>query len=690
MTIGKRLNLFVVAAIVLSTALISAVFIIQLSGWAEDEVKSYRQEALEAEKTKLKGLVDTAISLVAARYALLGKNVKPEALKKQLMGLVKVLRYGAKGKDYFWINDMHPRMVMHPYKSSLDGKDLSDFKDPNGKRLFVEFARVCREKGQGYVDYYWPKYGAEKPVPKLSYVKLFKPLGWIIGTGLYIDRIDAMVKAKRAEINAQVRTMIVVSIIIALILIGLAVAFSLWFSRSITRPIKQIVTVSEAMAGGDLTKKIEYESKDEVGQLAGSLRDMLTGVIGQGQSIKTGIPDPFFITDKEMTIQYMNQACEQVLGKKNEQVAGKVKCHDLFQSDACAQGCVVKEAMETGQFITGRRTVCHVGGQAIPLAVSGSALKDLDGNIVGGMEFARDITADVEAENRIKEQQANLLEVAQEVTNLAEQLASASAEVSASTEQMSASAEQQSAQADTVATTTEEMSATVQEAAQTAAKGAEEARKAGEMAGEGGELANQTVNAINRISENATEVGHTIGDLAKKAEQINKVVDVIEDIADQTNLLALNAAIEAARAGEAGRGFAVVADEVRKLAEKTMTATKEVGETVQAIQDASNEAVNRMEEAERIVAGGVDLAKQTGEKLGHIVDNATNVGNMVSQIATASEEQSVATDEITKNVEGIATAAREVSSAVGETARTAEELSSMAARLTEVVAKFKA
>ena len=101
---------------------------------------------------------------------------------------------------------MHPRMVMHPYKPEMNGQDLTENKDPNGKKLFVDFAKVGRGSGEGFVDYLWPKYGADKPQPKLSFVKLFKPWGWIVGTGLYIDDIDAMVNARRAELDQRLKT----------------------------------------------------------------------------------------------------------------------------------------------------------------------------------------------------------------------------------------------------------------------------------------------------------------------------------------------------------------------------------------------------------------------------------------------------------------------------------------------------
>ncbi len=502
-----------------------------------------------------------------------------------------------------------------------------------------------------------------------------------------------VIRQSTAQTSAQLRRLRTLGLILALagaLLACLLLALVTW--RLVNRPVKQILRVSEAIAEGDLTQEITYRSGDELGQLADSLRRTLARMIerfGEAESVRTGIPDPFFSVDREMTITYLNPACESLLGVKAAEVIGRKKCHDLFSTEACAEDCPVRRAMDTHQAVTGQKLTLTVGGRTIPAVASANFLDDLEGNIIGGMEVVRDITAEVEAQQSIEQNQETMLQVASEVTELAERLASAASEISASTDQMSASAGQQSANMFTMARTAEQMNDTIRQAAENASSSAVEARAAGDTAEKGGTAVDQTIEAINRINGDIHEVAQTVGDLAVKSDAIGQVVGVIEDIADQTNLLALNAAIEAARAGEAGRGFSVVADEVRKLAEKTSQATKEVADTVKAIRESTSATVKRMDHARSNVGQGVELASEAGKMLDQIVTGVATVSAKVEQIAAAAEQQSAAMNQIARNVDGMATGARETASAIGEIAKSANELSAMGARLNQIVSRFK-
>jgi methyl-accepting chemotaxis protein len=180
-----------------------------------------------------------------------------------------------------------------------------------------------------------------------------------------------------------------------------------------------------------------------------------------------------------------------------------------------------------------------------------------------------------------------------------------------------------------------------------------------------------------------------VRDLGNQSEKIGEIINVINDIADQTNLLALNAAIEAARAGEAGRGFAVVADEVKKLAERTAQSTQEIGTMVNSIRTGVDRAVGAMGEASQKVKAGVELSSNAGSALSEIVGSASSLQSMVQQIAAAIEEMNSTTDEIAKDIEQVSAVTKESSNAAGQVTQSAVELSGLSVKLEGMVKEFR-
>jgi methyl-accepting chemotaxis protein len=227
-------------------------------------IVALKREMLEDRQVKTRHLVEVAHGVILhyAGLADAGKLDAEEAKRAALTAL-KSLRYG--GSEYFWVNDMVPNVVMHPIKTELDGKDVSDYRDPNGKALFVAFVDAVRRDGAGFVDYMWPKPGFSAPVPKISYVKGYAPWGWIVGSGIYLDDVDA-------AFAAEVKKLGFFSLAIALLvgLVGWLIA------RSLTRPIGSAMVVARRLARGDLTATVEGGGKDEVGRLLEAQAGLVT------------------------------------------------------------------------------------------------------------------------------------------------------------------------------------------------------------------------------------------------------------------------------------------------------------------------------------------------------------------------------------------------------------------------------
>ncbi len=228
------------------------------------------EKMLEGKKEGVKNVVDVAFG-VFYEYETLVKNgsISQEDAQKQLAQRIRGLRY--RENDYFWINDMKPIMIMHPMKPELEGVDLTDNKDPNGKFLFREFVAVCKTHGAGFVDYMWPKPGEEKPVPKISYVRLYEPWGWILGSGIYINDV-------RNDVNRLRFYMLAGTMVFTV----LTISFAIVVGTGITRPLKKVIEGLQDIAGGKgqtaLTKRIAITSIDEIGLLSSEFNSLMDSI----------------------------------------------------------------------------------------------------------------------------------------------------------------------------------------------------------------------------------------------------------------------------------------------------------------------------------------------------------------------------------------------------------------------------
>ena len=282
-----------------------------------------------------------------------------------------------------------------------------------------------------------------------------------------------------------------------------------------------------------------------------------------------------------------------------------------------------------------------------------------------------------------------MLQAAHQLEGVVQIVSSASEELSAQIEQSSRGADEQSGRVRETATAMEQMNATVLEVAKNAQQAADVSNNARKQAIEGAQIVNDAVKGITTVHSQSLALKQDMDALGKQAESIGQVMGVIADIADQTNLLALNAAIEAARAGDAGRGFAVVADEVRKLAEKTMTATQEVGRAIKEIQEGTRKNIQSVEHTGESIEAATRLSVQSGESLKNILECVQLVNDQVQSIATASEEQSAASEEINRSVEQVATISAETAQAMEQAARAVADLAEQSQALQHLIGDMK-
>jgi methyl-accepting chemotaxis protein len=268
-------------------------------------------------------------------------------------------------------------------------------------------------------------------------------------------------------------------------------------------------------------------------------------------------------------------------------------------------------------------------------------------------------------------------------------VASGSEQLSASSEEITRTMSDQSQRSSQIATAAEEMSQTVIDIAKNAATIAQSSSDTAGIANKGAEVVNKSVAETKTIAETVNQSAQVMQTLGTTSTQIGEIVAVINDIADQTNLLALNAAIEAARAGEQGRGFAVVADEVRKLAERTAKATSEISKMIGAIQGEVGNAVLSMNNTNKQVEVGLQYSVEAGAQLESIVKSVTTLQSMVSQIATATEEMSTTSESISGDIQAVSSGAKEISMGSDQIAQSSSELARLAGELKSIVSQFR-
>jgi len=538
MSLKAKLQLLSIVNIV---ALIVLVFVF---------LQSEKSQLLQDRQEKIRNLVEVAHATIThfEKQARDGRMSQDDA-KRAAMNAVREMRYDK--NEYFWINDFTPTTLMHPIKPELEGKAMSEVKDPTGKILFVEFVKVVKASGAGYVDYLWPKPGSEAPVPKISYVKGFEPWGWIVGTGVYTDDVDAVFaqEAKRFLIWG--------------IVMGALISLALFLvSRSLIATLggdpHYAVDMSRRIAAGDLTTEVQVAPGDDQSLLA-----------------------------------------------------------------------------------------------------------------------------------RMKEMQETLRRMINEIVNGAERLSSAAGDLLHTSEEVAQRSNQQSEAASAMAAAVEEMTVSIDQVSHNAGEAHSISVQAGELSEHGTGIIQNAAVEMRKIADAVQSSSQIIEELGQQSDQITSIVNTIKEIADQTNLLALNAAIEAARAGEQGRGFAVVADEVRKLAERTSLSTTEIAGMVSKIQSGTRNAVSSMQTGVTQADKGVELANEAGQSIVNIRDGALRVVQVVNDISSSIREQSSTSSNIARNIENIAQMSEEGAQAVRHTTDAARRLQELSATLHSAVSRFK-
>lgn len=515
-----------------------------------DEVTAFREKLIGERKTQIKEATQIAAGIVQYQLSLKEQGNVNQALRD--------IRFGSSG--YFFIYDSQGKNLFHAVMPNLEGQNKIDMTDPRGTKIIVGLLNAAKN-GDGNFSFYFQKPNTNEQIEKIGYSMMIPGTDWMLGTGVYVDDIDAVVEDYRAAAYEQMMSKSLGVLLIALILAAITAAVILLTAHRMVTPIKNMAdNLNDIAKGeGDLTKRLTVTGEDEIAQLGRSFNLFV-------DKLQTIIGDVAHATAKVKTAANAIHDQTKVMSRQ-----------------------LISHNNETDQVVTA-----------------------------------------------ITEMSATASEVAQNTTQVAEATHAATGDVANAQRCVDASLEEISA------------------------------------------LMAQINNAASNIQS-----------LSEQSKKINSVLSVIGGIAEQTNLLALNAAIEAARAGEQGRGFAVVADEVRSLASRTQSSTLEINEMLSELHKLVSLAVKTMEESQQSCIRSVDSSRAISESLGSVTSAVTAINDMSTQIATAATEQSSVTEEINRNVFAIQEIVNELLHSSEDAARVSQTVSQEGLNLGKLVGQFK-
>ncbi len=493
-------------------------------------------------------------------------------------------------------------------------------------------------------------------------------------------------KTESKESYSGVQTIITVTLIISLVIF---IFLGAYLTKIITGPLSKAREMMKELSEGKLKTRLNLNLKDEIGEMGDAMDSMADNLkkkidimldISKGDlsaEIRTLSIEDEISPALQKIVSTLNDLNDEIGELNNSGKEGNLSVRGNSSKFDGVYSQLVKGINELLDTIL---VPINEGSRVLEVMATGDMQVRMEGEYKGDLRIIK---------NSINDLGDSLNALLFQVDQAVHATLSSSNEISAATEQLASGAQEQSSQVHEVSAAVEQMTSTIMETAKNSGNAFELSSSAEKAANDGSQNVGKAKDGFNKIVDSTKMTADKIMSLTEKTKQIGMIAQVIDEIADQTNLLALNAAIEAARAGEQGRGFAVVADEVRKLAERTTKATKEIAETIVSVQNEASEANQAMMMAKDYVDEGRKNNEDVEISLNQILESIQQATSEIQQVATANEEQSSSSGQISRSIEIISGVVTESAASIQQVAATAEDLNRLTEKLGELVTRFK-